>query len=1138
MSPSQRLRGIPFDLYERYIPLAQIGELFRPEGSKYRVLDVGGHSEAFWPGFSSLAGTLIPGASVVVTGEGYRSGLESYIQASGAKLPFRDGAFDLVCATDALAQMAPEERAAFLAEILRVTRDGVYLAFPFDSPSNRWAEAVVLEYANAVSEPGQPVLEVRRFPLPDRDIAKAIFSATAYAWIAFELGSTDARLSMMLTYHTLRKASGEFIGELNRRFNQDYAARVWSGPAYRMGYLLSKRRSCADLEAAQTSFRPADTQTDPRNVLAFCDRFLTIAQNGRVIATKGRHIHRLEAELASARPYLEKWGEVAPVLRFLEGELLDTGAAGPPACGLTDWPPERISRLIDAARGLSATKLSEIAAQLAAIREQLADSLRNTAQLQSDSLRNSAQLQTRLDRRMRDMEIGLIANRRAVQAIYDSRIWKALCTAGGWLQRLAGGGAAARGRTRPPEGSFGSAATAPSGGPPDDFVAFVCDSPIDGSVAYRCDPIEIRGWSLAESGIDRVLIRINDDPPVAAVYGVPRPDVARSHPGAQGAGESGYRFLWDPHGLAEGESSVRVTAVARSGRSREIVIRVVIDWNEPPGYGLWITHHEPTSADLDRIRREADEFPVRPCISIALPVYKTSTVFLERCIESVIEQTYPNWELCIADDGSDDAELTALLRTYSERDKRIKPVALEQNRGISAATNAALRRSTGEYVAFLDHDDELAPFALSAVVQAINDNPDIELFYSDEDKIDEQGQRYEPFFKPGWSPDLFHSCNYICHFVVVKRVLLGLVGALNETYSGAQDYEFLLRATEHTPKIERIPKILYHWRATAGSTAKGLAEKPAAGADGERALRSHLERTAPGARVEEVGTCRYRVHYPITGDPRVSILIPTGGHKNVYRAVEDVLEKTAYKNYDILLIDNSHGTRVEEHCARMAKRGAPIRHVDWRGKPFNFSQMNNAAAGMTASRYLLFLNDDTSILASEWLTAMLEHAQRPEVGAVGALLWYPNNAIQHAGVVMGLYGNCSHAFKGVPGDLPHYYFDFPDLIRNCSAVTGACMLVARDKFFAAGAFDEVNLAIAFQDVDLCLKLMELGYRNVYTPYARLYHYESATKSDKDKIPDAAEDAFMKAKWAKYIVNDPYYNPNLTRWKEDFSLEMD
>jgi len=462
---------------------------------------------------------------------------------------------------------------------------------------------------------------------------------------------------------------------------------------------------------------------------------------------------------------------------------------------------------------------------------------------------------------------------------------------------------------------------------------------------------------------------------------------------------------------------------------------------------------------------------------------------------------------------------------------------LPENLGISGATNAALSIATGEYLAFLDHDDELADFALWELVQAINDNPDIDLFYSDEDKIDQRGRRYDAFFKPDWSPDLFLSCNYICHFVAIRRSVLDRVGGLNESYNGAQDYEFLLRAMEYTRKIKRIPRILYHWRAITGSTAKASAGKPHASIDGKRALSSYLARVAPGATVEVVKTCRYRVRYPIDGDPHVTILMPTNGQRNLFRAaLEDVLEKTSYKNYDIVVIDNSRSARIEEYVAKLARK-APVSYFDWRERPFNFSSMNNAAARASRSPYVLFLNDDITVIATEWLNAMLEHAQRPEIGAVGAQLWYPNDAIQHAGVVMGLYGNCSHAFKNLAAGRPHY-FDFPELIRNCSAVTAACLLIGRDKFFRAGGFDESNLAVAFQDVDLCLKLLELGYRNIYTPYAKLYHHESATKTEDEKIPDPAEDAFMKTKWARYIADDPYYNPNLTRRDEDFSLRIE
>jgi GT2 family glycosyltransferase len=1097
MTGGGHLKDIPFDLYQRYILLEQIGKLFRPRESTYNVLDVGGHTPSFWTGFSSLAGVLIPDARVVVVDIVPTAGLHNYVQASGVRLPFRDGAFDLVCSLDTLEHIPGEHRPAFLSEILRVTRDGLYLAFPFDSASNRWAECMVFECANVA--PGNPVqvLPEHRFELPDRNCVTRLLSSKSYPWIGFGQGNTDAWLLMMLTYHSLQMSGTEFLREINRRFNQVSGPRDWAEPHYRAGFLLSKRRSIADLEAVRASFGSVEKPADLESVLASCQLFLSIARNGAAV-TNG---------------FLD-----TPLPLALEDRL-------------ADWRRGRSLPPLEAAGHARAgdldNKLSQIAAQLETIREQM------------DSLRSRMESQTRLDDRMRDLEIGLVTNKRAIQAIYDSRIWRTLCALGGVFQRLTGRGTSPGGETWMRREA---AAASPVGqsvpGAPDDFLALVCDNPCDGGVIPVRDVVEIRGWVRAESGVDRVLIQINDHPPVPASYGIPRPDVARSHPGAVGAGQSGYRFFWDPTGLPEGSCTVRVIAVARSGRIREVIRNVLVDWKTPPGYGLWIARNEPTVEDLSQMRREAENYAVRPRISIAVPVYKTPIALLARCIESVMRQTYPTWELCLADDGSDDGDLAALLEKYAQRDARIRFITLGRNVGISGATNAALSLCTGEYVAFLDHDDELAAFALSEVVRAINLNPDTEILYSDEDKIDEQGHRYDVLFKPDWSPDLFRSCNYICHFAVMKRSLAESLGGLDEGYAGAQDYEFLLRACERTQKIQRIPKVLYHWRAVAGSAARASEEKPEANADGKRALAAYLERNAPGARVEEVGACRYRVRYPIAGDPRISILIPTGGHKNVFRALDGVLEKTAYKNYEILLIDNSRTERLEEYVFRLAARKAPIRYFDWRGHPFNFSRMNNAAARATESPYILFLNDDTTVITDEWLAAMLEHAQRPEVGAVGAQLWYPSNLIQHAGVVMGIYGNCGHAFKGVPGEVPHYYFDFPNLIRNCSAVTGACLLVARHKFFEAGAFDEVNLAVAFQDVDLCLKLLELGYRNVYTPYARLYHYEAATKTEKDKIPDAAEVAFMKEKWARYIADDPCYNPNLSRLKEDFSLALD
>jgi GT2 family glycosyltransferase len=992
--------------------------------------------------------------------------------------------------------------------------------------------------------------------LPGRNSVAEIFARTPHSWIDFERGNTDTWLFLMLTYYSLRTPGTDFALELNRRFNQAFAAQAGASPAYRTGYLLSKRRSVADLEGARDSFGSAGKSADVQEVLSFCQFLVSIARN-----------RRLENELADARLYQDKWQEAVTALRDLEAVLLEPPPAAPPE--EADWSRTRITRLLDAAAALRTGAETEFAARLTAqfegIRERLED-LRTSqervvrkqidesqisqipAQLelireQIGGVQSRLEFQAHLDGRMRDLEIGLVTNKRAIQGIYDSRIWKALCSIGALMLRLTGRaavpkrGASSTSWTPEREGAVHPAGSSRQSAP-DEFLALICDHPADGAVLPAREVVEMRGWALAASGIDRVLIRINDNPAFAASYGIPRPDVARSHPEIPNSSLSGYRFFWDANNLPAGPCAVRVTAVARSGQTRDAVCNILIDWQTPPGYGAWIARNEPGVEDLRQMRLDAGKFAVRPRIGIAVPVYKTSVALLTRCIESVLEQTYPDWELCLADDGSRDPALEVLLQGYAKRDARIRLVTLPENRGISGATNEALRLCTGEYAAFLDHDDELAPFALSEVVHSINNDPGIDLYYSDEDKLDAHGRRYDAFFKPDWSPDLFRSCNYLCHFVVLKRSLLERLGGLDGNYHGAQDYDFLLRASEHTQKIKRIPKVLYHWRAVAGSTAKALVEKPEASLDGQRALAAYLERNAPGAQVEESAPCRYRVRYPIAGDPHVSILIPTGGHRNVFRAVEEVLGKTDYKNYEIILIDNSRSAHVKEYTSRLIQRKAPVCYFDWRGKPFNFSRMNNEAARGTTSPYILFLNDDTTIITSEWLTAMLEHAQHPKVGAVGAQLRYPNNTIQHAGVVMGLYGNCSHAFKGLPAELPHYYFDFPKLIRNCSAVTAACMLLARDKFFEAGAFDEINLAVAFQDVDLCLKLLELGYRNVYTPYAKLYHYESATKTEAEKIPDAAEDAFMKNKWAKYIADDPYYNPNLARRKEDFSLALD
>ena len=551
-------------------------------------------------------------------------------------------------------------------------------------------------------------------------------------------------------------------------------------------------------------------------------------------------------------------------------------------------------------------------------------------------------------------------------------------------------------------------------------------------------------------------------------------------------------------------------------------------------YQRWIREFEAPADDL--IQAKIPGFDRQPRISIVMPVYNTDPAELNAAIKSVTGQTYTNWELCMSDDCSPRSDIKELLRSFAKEDPRIK-VGFDTTRaGISGATNSALRLATGEFVCFLDHDDMLSPNALAHVCERLNKRRDADLIYSDEDKIDGRGERFEPYFKPDWSPDLLLSSNYICHLLVIRRSLLDRIGLLRSEFDGSQDYDLILRATEHTDRIEHIPHVLYHWRTSTGSTAESLRNKKYVLDTAQRALQEHCERAGLPAIIEP-GAIRgwWRARYAIAERHPVSIIIASGGNARILcKNLKSIFEKTTYQDYEIVVIDNSKANEIEPLVGKFQNAGRHIRYMDWRNKPFNYSTINNAAARECKSPLLLFLNDDTSVIAPDWLGSMVELAARPDVGAVGAKLLYPNDRIQHAGVVMGLYDNCGHAFQGLNGSQLHY-FGLSDCIRNVSAVTGACLMTAAQVFWKIGGFDEQAFAVAFNDVDLCLRIAGLGYRILYTPYALLHHHEAFSKTAKDFTPHPNEVAGMQYKWRDVIKSDPFYNVNLTRDRGDYSL---
>jgi len=549
-------------------------------------------------------------------------------------------------------------------------------------------------------------------------------------------------------------------------------------------------------------------------------------------------------------------------------------------------------------------------------------------------------------------------------------------------------------------------------------------------------------------------------------------------------------------------------------------------------YKQWLQENPLYPADLARMKRDSASLEYRPLISIIIPVYNVDEIWLTKCIDSVLAQAYGNWELCLADDASTEPHVLAVLQRYQESDSRIKAVYLEENRGIAGASNAALELASGEFVGLLDNDDELTPDALFQVVILLNEHRDADMVYSDEDKLNQDGALCEPFFKPDWSPDLFLTQMYTCHFGIYRKSLADAIGGFREGFDGSQDYDFVLRLTEQTNRIHHIPKILYHWRMIPGSTAEKYESKDS-DVPSMKSLSHAMRRRGWKGVVErglEPGT--FRLRYYIAGEPLVSIIIPTrDGAALLRKCVDSIRKKTTWGNYEIIVMDNgSSETAALEYLEQLdgLDECRVIRHEG----PFNFSAINNAAAQEAAGEMLVFLNNDTEVSSGDWLEAMLELAQLPHAGAVGPCLLYPDDTIQHAGIVLGLGGIANPAFYRRPAE-GWSYFNQARVIRDYSAVTGACMMVRKEVFEELGGFDEQNLPIAYNDIDFCLRLRGKGYQSIYTPFAILYHDEGASRG---YGPDP-EAEYMMRNWRGVIDRDPYYNPNLTRDRFDFSLKL-
>ncbi|SHK15575.1 glycosyltransferase family 2 protein [Hespellia stercorisuis] len=563
--------------------------------------------------------------------------------------------------------------------------------------------------------------------------------------------------------------------------------------------------------------------------------------------------------------------------------------------------------------------------------------------------------------------------------------------------------------------------------------------------------------------------------------------------------------------------------------------------NRTSEYEIWLQKHLPTAEELEEQRRT--QFAYQPKISIVIPLYKTPIKYLDALIHSVIDQTYPDWELCLSDGSGEHSPLQGHLAKWQKKDSRIRVVYSGKPMQISENTNCALEIATGDYVAFADHDDLLEPNALFENVSVINRHEDADVIYSDEDKTTMNGrEHFDAHFKPDYNVDLLNTVNYFCHFLVVKREIADRVGPLDSRYDGAQDYDFVLRCTEATKNIYHIPKIIYHWRAHKDSTAGDPASKLYAFEAGAKAIQAHYDRVGVDAAVYQTDIFgNYRSEYHLKNTPLISIIIPNKDHvEELKKCIDSIEEKSKYLNREYVIVENnSENPETFAYYESLKREKENVTVLTWDGT-FNYSAINNYGAGQAAGDYYLFLNNDTEMISENGLEELLGRCMREDVGVVGARLYYEDRTIQHAGVVIGLGGVAGHVFVDFRDDTPGYFSRIV-CAQEYSAVTAACMMVSKEVFEQVQGFDE-KLAVAYNDIDFCLRVGAAGKRVVYNPFAEFYHYESKSRGADDTVENKArfeqEESYFLDRWKNLIEQgDPYYNPNLTLIYGDYGLRL-
>lgn len=674
----------------------------------------------------------------------------------------------------------------------------------------------------------------------------------------------------------------------------------------------------------------------------------------------------------------------------------------------------------------------------------------------------------------------------------------------------------------------------------DDKIIFDCSL---ATYSVHKKHLRLGGWAVDKAGIQSVKVFLGSQLLGSAQLEGEREDVGNIYPHYVDSHKSGFDYIGE-HIIGKSDISLKITNNLGQWR----FISVNIDYLEDhlsinQQYEIYLNKRPSLESLRRKWKRQLKGIKNRPTFSVITPVYNTEPEYLRACIKSVVNQIYPAWQLCIYDDCSTSQKTLEVLRELEKSDSRICIQYGTENKNISLASNAALLMAKGEYVALLDHDDLLTEDALLQIALVLDKGNQFDLLYSDEDKIDSTGQYCEPHFKPDFNLDLLLSNNYICHLAIIRKSFGDRLGWFRAGFEGSQDYDFFLRMVDSSAIVTHIPKVLYHWRKTSGSAAKFYSEKSFAEKASKIALEGYLEKQPiPGIVENGIFLGSFRIKRHILKQELVTIVIPFRDEVSLLKkCVNSIIRKTQYANYEVLLIsNNSSKPTTFRYLDSVTKKYPAVRFYEY-NVPFNYSAINNWAIQKASGNLILLLNNDTEVIAEGWLSSMVEHIQRPEVGAVGAKLLYQDSTNQHAGVILKINGVAGHAHKYLPDKMPGYFYR-ANVIQNFSACTAACLLLKKDLFEDVGGLDEEHFPVAFNDVDLCLKIRMRGKLIVYTPYAKLYHYESKTRGfDTDPLQlkrFQKEIGNFQNKWSQLLEKgDPYYNINLSLSSEKFDLNL-